>query len=762
MKRHARLLPAVGLILFLLSCSSAPEPETAPPEIHTTVDWAEFAWQLPGGTLARYTRLFGDMDPNPAGKYRRETRFSAAWDSLDADTFAALSPSSRRQRREQADELVRNAFLAVADRVYRLRAEAKVYRGSNSAMHLLDRVMLRALGRLHTAVGTDPSSAAAWSSLASFSAAVGDDAAAATSRQRLLAVTSPPDSRRPRAILDEAWSLRDAGRYEAAVLWLDGHGGELSPEPVGEHSLAPTVEAELIRALCAAARGDRHEARRLLSHLPLVVVPRSMGSRESEFLRTWVNAWAELRSGYPDLASNHLGFRRFVRLPAGVAWRYWQDLGLICEELGDRDLARRFWALAFMTRPFVGFYPQTALHGIDGILDHPDTDEPYFLSFRRFYTGGSLWGFTATRALACQIHDHEADPDLWRLTFASLDACVRRQIMAPEARLLRARLNLQRGDWQRAESDLRHAAVERLTGTDAEADLVFLRGVALLNAGRLEASLGPLRRCVELEPDHVRAWQSQAIALSYLGRDAEALAAYAEVTRIQPLDGTNYFNRGLLHLQQGRRDAAEADLLQAATLLDDNQRAIALLQAVASGREVTVDLAPQPVQLVASRDERALADDLDRLLTTDSLDPELQEMLTGSADERALWLELLEHRYGDEPTPEHRAQLAEARSRADDQTGVVALLAPAWPSQLSARERALLMDADRAEGQVDRAAAIAAGGVPAEALDVAVLVRATTILLDHGRTEAARQTFQRAQILAPDEPALRDLAARLP
>ena len=751
----------LSVVLLLMACASTPEPATGEAVVHDTVNWNELDWHLPKRYLAGHVRWFGDDDSDPAGRYVKHACFEAAWDSLGEADFTARTESERAWRRQAADELVRDAFLTVADRAYRMRRNAKTYLYSYSGMHLVDRVMLRALAKLHTAVGTDPTNAAAWYHLAYFSAVVGDAQTAAGARARLFHLTTFPDPRRTRLLLDEAWFLRDAGRYDAAVLWLDGHAADLAVNTSSAHELAPTVEANLIRALCAAEQGHRTEAHMWISQLPLVEVPWGLNTLDSEFLRTWVHVWAELRTGYPDLATNHLSHRRAVRLPAGVAWRYWQDLGLVCEELGDSDEARRFWDLAYRSRPYLGFFPYTAFTGTDRILGRTATGEPYFVAYRRFFTVGSIWGFSATRTLACQLHDVDEDPDLWDRTITSLDVCVRRGIHGPEARLLRARLNLQRGDLVAAEVDLRHAAIEQLVGSDAEADVVFLRGVAALNTGEIEASITPLQRCVELEPNHVRGWQSLAIASCYLGRDAEALAAYARVERLQPQDGVNYFNRGLLHLQEGRTEAAEADLIRAATLLPDKQRAIELLQAVASGREVTVDLTPQPVQLVASNDERELAASLDRLLASDALDPQLREMLAGTAEEQEMWLELLDHRYEDEPTAENRRQLAEARAQAGDQAGVVALLAPGWPLELLPRERVLLLDADRVVGEVDRAAAVAGDQVPADVLDVPVLIRATTILLDHGRTEEARRVLAKALVLAPDEPALRDLAARL-
>jgi Flp pilus assembly protein TadD len=410
--------------------------------------------------------------------------------------------------------------------------------------------------------------------------------------------------------------------------------------------------------------------------------------------------------------------------------------------------------------------PQVAVQGSTRIMGRQDTGHPYVLGYRRHFIVGSVWGYTATRALACQVDAPDEAPWLWTEAFASLDACIRRGFHEADARLLRARLSLQRGDTEAALADLSARSVAVLSGGADQAEMAFLEGVARLNEGDLSGAIAPLETAVALAPDHVRSWQALAIARSYLGQDDAALAAFDAAAALAPDDGVNAFNRGLLNLQHGRREAAEADLLRAAQLLPDNTRALRLLQALATGREITVDSAQQPVVIVASRQEIDLARSLDHLIAGEAMEPEFDQLLAGDPEERSLWLELFEQRFADEPSEANRTRLAQAHHHVDDQSGVVAVLA-GFCHELSETEAILILEADRELGHVARAAEVArlaasGGRADAPPWTLPVLVRAATILLDHGRPQEAAQVAAAARELAPDDPALRDLMARLP
>ena len=743
--RHATRALVTALLL-LAACGGPPEPGTDFFDGDQT-DWTDVDGQLPHGQLYNYNRVFGDFDTDLPGRYRRAM-------ALDPTaSFAAADPEAAGDAWASSDDLVRLAAMAVWERGSSLSLINLQGGRAVGPLHLLDRVMARALMRLTAAIQADPHNAAAWYHLAVFTGVVGDQDAAARARARFLELAPAPDGRRPRLILDQGWALRDAGRYDDALAWLSAHRQEFDRASPSDHRLPTAVEADLIRGLCHAEMGDRNTARAYARRLPDVRVHDRYGYRDSGLLRTWVNVWGALRSGDPDQAAFLLQPVRATGLPAGVAWRCWQDFSLICEELDDREHRDIFMAIAYLHRPFLGFYPSVALRGTDEILGRGGAGSPYLLSYRTWFVGGSLWGYAATRALACQMVDEADDPVVWRQAMAALDACVRRGFHAADARLLRARLNLQRGDARAAADDLALARLEQVTGRGGEAELAFMRGVAALDAGDNEAAVDHLRRCVDAAPDHVRGWQALAVACSYLRRDDEALAAYDRLRALRPDDGVTCFNRGLLHLSRGRRDAATADLNRAAELLDDPAPARRLLRMMEQVDDVELDLAPQPVRLVASGSERALARDLDQQYV-EGLAADTRDL---TPEEAAAWRDLLERRFAEEPSAGHRHAMARQYAHAGDHAAVVDLLAPFWPDDLDRRERDLLLEADRELGYAGRAATLAADPSPARPDDVPTLARAVVILLDHGRQDEARDCLARAMAASPDDPALGDL-----
>lgn len=704
MRRCSVQLVLSIILAGLSACGRGPQPATEPRPYHTVIDWQELDGQLPRGGWAAGSGWLRGGWAGPAATFWPTIAFAAAWDSLGAEEFAARSAAERAWRREAAAELVQQAFLAVADHSYRLR-EGKVC----DSLLRYPKVMTRVLQRLHTAVGTDPGSTEAWFHLATFNDVVGDRETAALARRQYLTATAdslpPPGeaqaanettvrNRRCRLILDEAWDRRDDGHYEDCLAWLAGHAHDLENGAGGEQALPPAVEADLLRALCHAERGEYLLTRTYQARLPRIPLRRGLRTRTMDDLEVWVQVWLDLRTGHRDLAAWKVAHRQVGRRPNGIGRRFWQDMGQIVAELGDPATAALYWQRAYYQRPFGLLFPQTA-HRLAGLArNEPDSELPYFQAYRTYFLAGSLWSYAVNRALACQAFDPAERPLLWRQAVGGLDACVRRGFQPHAARLLRARLHLQLGDWAAAKADLDALAVGHLDNGQREADVAFLRGAAALGAGKLPESRTWFERCVAQDPTHGRAWQALAVVTAYEGRHDEALAAFDRVEQLLPADGPNCFNRGLLNLQRGERQAALADLERAALLMPGNQRVVTLLQAVASGREVTIDLSPQPLQFVAAtqRDENGAA---------------LDEELTGAGLDWNVAGELVE-----------------------------ALIA------------------GRESGDMTLALAIATGETPDDDLDDFTLLMAFTILLDHDRREDARAVLARARRLLPEDSAV--------
>lgn len=95
----------------------------------------------------------------------------------------------------------------------------------------------------------------------------------------------------------------------------------------------------------------------------------------------------------------------------------------------------------------------------------------------------------------------------------------------------------------------------------------FLLGASLLRAGDTGASVGPLRRCIEMEPDHADARNALGMALGRLGQEEEAdrqLARAAHLGHVQAPQtlaamGMDYCRRCVAPVKAGAR--SDADVL---------------------------------------------------------------------------------------------------------------------------------------------------------------------------------------------------------
>lgn len=639
--------------LLLAACGGPERPATDPADVvatGSTTDWIALDRALVRPVLGRYARWFCDAPTEQLLARRAALASTATHDSLGLNELTTRPLEDQRRRRREAARLLGEAMLLVQDRAERLRAD-RIDRFVFKDLHAtLDQV----LQRLHTAVGTDPEDADAWAGLAYFSAVIGDQATASRARRAYLerAVTADTRgrTRTARVVLDEAWALREAGDHQQCQQYLDAHRGLLDAAPPAAEALPPRLERDLIAALLAAEGGDRLGTRRRINRLPLVPVQHGTRTRDSTYLRTWVRAWLELSSGNLDAAAQAISRQRPDGRHTAVDWRFWQDVGHIAEACGQREMARAAWGHALHLRPYLGFFPRTILQGPDHVAGYPDTDAPYGISYRTFFLGGSAWGFAMTRALLCQDTSPADNPHLWRQAMDALDRCIRRGDHAGEARLLRARLHLRRGNLIAATTDLRDPTVSHLAAGSLAQEVALLRGMVAVDGP--PASLQPVVR----ERGHV-----------------------------QPLELASLF--------------AAAD---------------------------------------------------DSLLT----------ILGDSPAERTMWIEMLGQRYRQEPAAATRAPLAEAHHLDGDHDAVQHLLAPAWPDRLSPRERVLLMLADRARGNPDRAREVAAS--PAAWLEPGLVVAAVVTLLDAGEPGAAATLMATARQRWPEHGGLAELAGRLP
>ncbi|HTM22393.1 MAG TPA: tetratricopeptide repeat protein [Kofleriaceae bacterium] len=91
-------------------------------------------------------------------------------------------------------------------------------------------------------------------------------------------------------------------------------------------------------------------------------------------------------------------------------------------------------------------------------------------------------------------------------------------------------------------------------------------GRALYNLARDDEAEAELRGVLERDPERWMAWSFLGDLCALSGRDAEAIAAFSEVIRLQPDAGYAFYRRGMLHDRAGDLEAARADGEAAARL----------------------------------------------------------------------------------------------------------------------------------------------------------------------------------------------------
>jgi len=297
-----RLLAAAAWLLAIATLAAAADP----------VDWNRLDWRLDRALLvSRY--LFHDRQPaDPWPQYLTSLSGGVVPDPVDLAEFLALAPAVQAARRAEAAELVASARLAVLDRALPLRDAVQANQPNLVGDLARDtpgfaEAMTTALGRLDAAVVRDPTAAEAWYHLAFFRGLAGDVAREEQAHAGFFAAWAHLDASqqtalafyREQAILDRAWALRDRGRYDECLEWLDTHRAELSRE-AAPPAVAPYAEALLVRALVHAERGEVAPAQALLPHLPVLELP----SRAAAPNQTYVDQYNQRLAYYRRLYHN--------------------------------------------------------------------------------------------------------------------------------------------------------------------------------------------------------------------------------------------------------------------------------------------------------------------------------------------------------------------------------------------------------------------------------------------------------------------------
>jgi tetratricopeptide (TPR) repeat protein len=780
--------------------------------------WDQLDWRLDRSVLvSRY--LFNDQQPaNPWPLYVRTLGPDEAPVADLLAEFRALSPDARARARTAARDLLASGRLAILDHAYRLR-DAVQAREANVAGNGADptpgfaEATGKAIERLADAVRRDPTLAEAWYHLAYFTDLAGDGTRAARAREAFFTVWPEQDEAtqqalqpvRELAILDHAWYLRDSGRYQECLAWLDRHDGSLSRQAI-DPGVSRATEARLIAGLCHAEQAEVGPALSIVSSLPLMELPhratapmrtyvalsnqqsfyvQRFGSdldphhnpapdwterpldnlarerRESSYLRRWVKAWLSLRRGYEaETVRRDLGRVELeLEFQPRLAWRWWQDQGLIREALGELELARICWARAAVYRPYFIYQPTGQGHGVARVHGLSGTGLPYFLGYGTFMISGSVWSYAANAALASEVEPGPLEGlMLRRLAGEALDVCMRRGFQPDQARALRGRLAFLAGDYDTAWDDLL-AAWEALEPRQAApADLALMLGLCRFNSGDWAAAAPWLTAFTRRSPDSPMGWLTLGLNHAMQGQDDDAFAAIDRAVYLQPDDATSLYNRGLLNYRLGRRDEAGADFRHAAERWPENAQIARMVEVVAEEAHYDLEMSAAPMRMNLPEAQRQ---SLANLLAAGRNNPgatELADLVAASPEDRAPLLEALEGRYQAEPTSANRVRLARARLLTDDHAGVQRVLGPAWPRGLDEVERRLLLYADRAAGEPSRAIDVATSAYwDTQDLPAEFLLLAATILLEHDHRDLAAEVVARGLRSEPGNRALGDL-----
>lgn len=129
-------------------------------------------------------------------------------------------------------------------------------------------------------------------------------------------------------------------------------------------------------------------------------------------------------------------------------------------------------------------------------------------------------------------------------------------------------------EWSKMESTLSQA----MTKAPENADYAFRRGYALVkiaqggNKDAYTEAQGPLKKCVELDPNYAECYFWLGETYLWTGNDQEALANYTKAVEHNPKEGYFYVPPGVLYTNLRMYDAADKLLKEGERVLDKVQK----------------------------------------------------------------------------------------------------------------------------------------------------------------------------------------------
>ncbi len=630
--------------------------------------------------------------------------------ALIAET-ASQSHQERLARRAQvaAAAATWREFTEIADSRRQRREHPELYAEVVRDDRGLMVGLAKATVALETCVVADPTWVEAWADLGHLRLEIGDrDRARACLERAFLAAeaTSPADDATMLRIhQDLAWTLREL------ALWDEG----LAAVAKGLEDYPTNRDLWLVKGLLLAGAGRANEATQLGRRLPRREVryfdtrTDSWNTKESNYERRWIKsqthlAEGDVREAYRALDEVPDDQRVDIHDQRGQGWklgynaisdnqrRFWGDLGLLAELLGDPS-AVDFYVAAYRQRDYAFYYP--AMPGARGplVMDVPDSRMPFMTSFAHgHYLLGSPWGYVALQVdlMSLALFDEQRDRAA-REALEMLDVLDRRKLRPAVGQALRGRVFYRQEEYADAYRHLTAARDSFAAAGDVDARTSLLLGLIDLGAQKFSLAVARFEESARADGTSPLTWRMLGVAYANLERTDDALAVMNRAVAMEPRSVAGYYNRGLLNLQMRRCAAALVDLDRAWRLGPENEDVQHLLQVAASCVRAEEEGGEGPRVRAGGVEVSSFTPGTDMLL--DHLAADLEDFFIAGSDTTT-------------PTSGRRITQAVACMDRGDHIAACDLLAPHWGDDLTPLEEVILLEAERRLGRQERLSAL--------------------------------------------------------
>jgi tetratricopeptide (TPR) repeat protein len=616
------------------------------------------------------------------------------------------------------------------DAIYRRWYEAgnirkRVHRGVGLGNSLI------ALGK---ATATDPSFVEAWTAQGRLACEAGDvhqgleylDNARTAARVRQQADRPVDDATLLELYRQRAWALRDLARWEEGLAAVT-EGLKFKP---GDRDLV------LIKGLLLAGAGRYSEAVSLAVRMPPMRYPKytllneGLEYQESAYANLWIKSQALLAIGDYEMAFRIFGDMELYPYRGMLvhADRFWEDVGLVAELVGDED-APVYYAIGYIMRKYDRYYPVGAHNMTPLVLDVPNERMPCYTSFgQRFYVAGSYFSYIAGQMnmMSLGIFDDQKLQAAGRALLA-LEIAERRNIRPDVCRALRGRILYYGDDFVGAYQELKAAREGFREQGQVDSGTSLLLGMIELQASRHQAAARYFEEAVAKDPALAVGWRSLGIVYANLGLLDKAEEAMTTALSLQPRSVSGLYNRGLFYYQTQKYDRSLVDLDQALKLEPENREVQRMLQMAASsyraeGGNPSAYLASSSAALIPAEggepgitfetDPEALLAQLETDITGFFTRPDSLARTPAEIDQT---IADLEARYFDNGDRGVRKILALAYIDQERFRRAQEILTPGWGVDLEPDEEIMLLYTDRMLGEQKRAQELAQAMVAGEA-----------------------------------------------